>query len=213
MQATVRVEPFDKLKTGCAEAESKHASHLVGVRHTSSRCRARPVLSIAVHPSTLLPDAQDERMNGEVEGLSANGRCISPLRPECPADPVRLRFHKMALRARYEHSGKVRSAKADVRRTIRRNWVCLEHASCRREHCQHRPGSAYFPPICRDDVAFCIEAHAVDSAMYALVIFAPREERLVGAEAAVFLDRIRPQLARDAFGIAAFCDVERLLVG
>ena len=40
MQATVRVEPFDKLKTGCAEAKSKHERRSLASDTSTSRYRA-----------------------------------------------------------------------------------------------------------------------------------------------------------------------------
>ena len=88
----------------------------------------------------------------------------------------------------------------------------FEHAASRRKHGDHGPRAAFFPAVGGDDVAVAVEAHAVDAAMRALVVCAPSEQRRISAEAAVCLDRVGAQLARDVILVAAFGDVKRVLV-
>ena len=88
----------------------------------------------------------------------------------------------------------------------------LQHATRGREHVDHRARAARVIAGGGNDVAFGIETHAVDAAMHAARILAPGEQRVIRAEAAVFLDRVRAQLAGYAQGCAALGDIECSLV-
>src|SRR5262249_21646697 len=103
-------------------------------------------------------------------------------------------------------------AETDVRGTVGRDGMRFQDAARGREDVEHRARPGDIVAGGRDDVAFGVEAHAVDAAMRAARVLAPGEERVVGAEAAGLLDRIRAQLTRDAFGRAALSDIERPVV-
>src|SRR5688572_7891895 len=62
------------------------------------------------------------------------------------------------------------------------------------------------------DVAFRVEAHAIDATVHATRILAPGKQRVVRSETAVLLDRIRAQLTRDSAGRATLCDIKRFLI-
>src|SRR5215471_2714575 len=131
---------------------------------------------------------------------------------ERPAPTPGHRTIEMAAAGRDVKRIKARTAETALVRQVRRDRMSFDHRAGRRKNVHQRTRPAALPAADRDDVAVAIEAHALDSAMLAAMIFAENVENDGMLERAVGADRVGTQLARLLRTRQAVGDVKRALV-
>src|SRR5437867_3345581 len=122
---------------------------------------------------------------------------------EGAADAVRLRPKQHAVDGGDVEGSEVVTAERAVRGAGAGDRVSLQDFAGGRKDIHQGAGSADLPPATGDDVAFGIEAHAVDAAVFAEIV---QDER--GSEGFVVVHGVRPELALLGEFAAALGDVK-----
>src|SRR5438132_3316895 len=98
-------------------------------------------------------------------------RSSSSLRGKQQAsNPLRAGAEQKSFDRRDVKGHQVRTAKCTVGWTATWDGVHLEYSASRRKHVDHGARPSQFPPGGGDDIAFLVQAHAIDPAMLAEIV-------------------------------------------